>query len=148
MDVAVELNVAAVLAAVSAVAGAVARHFYLRWSEAGRYDHFRTLVIEKVMNELTDRWNSMYVTGELSRLVRVSDVVVSSLIDAGFDSREIPHLFAQACQDTRGRFTGLIKALNLKAIVEETENYPGFVRSVDEFFEPDLRLKLAHQKKN
>lgn len=128
------LSLTTVLVAINGWLAIVAKNRYARWIERRKFRHFRILIIGRVIRELDNIWESVLNGDEHKPVVRASDLVVTALVDAGFISDEIPHIFTQACQDTRGRFGGLIGKLSQQFFDSR------FIEAVKTFFEPDIRF--------
>lgn len=134
MDAIEGLSLTTVLVAINGWLAILAKHRYARWIERRKFRHFRILIIGRVIRELDNIWESVLNGDEHKPVVRTSDLVVTALVDAGFVSTEIPRVFTQACQDTRGRFGGLIGKLSQQFFDSR------FIVAVETFFEPDIRF--------
>lgn len=142
MDSIESLSLTTVLAAINAWLAVLARRKYQDWLENRKFRHFRILVIGRIIHELDNIFNLVASGQEMRPIIRSSDLIVAALIDAGFAPTEVPVVYKQAVQDSRGRFGGLLGKLSLQFFDDR------FVTAVEQFFEPNVRIGTDDGRKD
>lgn len=107
---------------------------YLDWVERRKFRHFQILVRGRIIFEIDNIRNLVIGDYPIRTIVKSSDVIIATLIDAGFPPSEVPAICMQALQSTRSTFSGSLGKLSADFYSER------FIDHVSEFFELDVQL--------
>lgn len=107
MDILDGISLNSVLVAANGWLAITAKAWIKRWLERRRYRHFRKLIFERAKDEVKLLYAAVVRMKQTESSTRLSDLVISALIDAGFVADEVERLTVLACHDTRGRFARL-----------------------------------------
>jgi|GEM_PF-5598722 len=140
MDAIDGLSLTTILAALNGWLAILAKKKYQQWLENRKFRHFRILVIGRIIRELDNIFNQVLDGQEIRPIIQSSDLVVAALIDAGFVPTEVPSVYKQAVQDSRGRFGGLLGKLSSQFFDDR------FIEAVELFFEPNVRIGKGDER--
>ena len=68
----------------------VFKNAYHRWAERRKFRHFRVLVIGRIIQELDNVWEFLHAEQDHEPVVRISDLVVTTLVNAGLSAMRSP----------------------------------------------------------